>query len=145
MSNNINYSRLIPMHGTKAELDPTFTPAEGEIVVYDPGDGYNYSRFKVGDGDKTLAELEFSSGAEIKDGTTILKAPLNVVDVNGDIVANIEDTDLIIQGSHIKATTDELSNQITIINNKQENLLSSIIVDNEKKLFYYGQCFIMLD
>ena len=69
-NNNINYSRLIPMHGTEEywESRTDFTPAEGEIVIYDPDDNYNYSRIKVGkkktnDELATLAELEFSSGA----------------------------------------------------------------------------------
>lgn len=83
---NINYSRLIPMHGKENDLDLNFIPAKGEIIIYDPDDSYNYSRIKVGDDQKSLSELEFSSGAEIKNGTTILKVPLDVVNEDTEIV-----------------------------------------------------------
>lgn len=36
-----------------------FIPKVGEIVIYDIDENYNYSRFKIGDGIRTINELEF--------------------------------------------------------------------------------------
>lgn len=36
-----------------------FIPKIGEIIVYDIDDNYNYSRFKIGDGVRTINDLEF--------------------------------------------------------------------------------------
>lgn len=36
-----------------------FCPAPGELVVYDPDENFSYSRMKVGDGKRTLQELDF--------------------------------------------------------------------------------------
>lgn len=97
-----SYSRIIPQHGTEQYFNTTYintetgditnevpsdgskyqllsqyiTPKPGEIIIFDPDENYNYSRFKIGktiiesseDGTSTerlatLDELEFSSGA----------------------------------------------------------------------------------
>lgn len=36
-----------------------FIPKIGEIIVYDVDDNYSYSRFKIGDGIRTINDLEF--------------------------------------------------------------------------------------
>jgi hypothetical protein len=38
-----------------------FIPKAGEIIIYDPDENYNYSRFKIGDGIRTVNNLEFLS------------------------------------------------------------------------------------
>ena len=38
---------------------PSFTPEAGELIIYDPDDKIKYSRVKVGDGVRTLQELDF--------------------------------------------------------------------------------------
>lgn len=53
-------ARISQLHNTEAEwLKVIFIPKQGEIVVYDPDSNYNYSRIKVGDGQKTIHELPF--------------------------------------------------------------------------------------
>ena len=37
-----------------------FIPKIGEIIIYDIDENYNYSRFKIGDGIRTINNLEFS-------------------------------------------------------------------------------------
>lgn len=34
-------------------------PAAGELVVYDPDENHSYSRIKLGDGIRTVSELDF--------------------------------------------------------------------------------------
>ena len=55
-------SRIILKHDTeenwlKAE---NFIPKQGEIIVYDIDDGYNYERFKIGDGVTNVNVLPFN-------------------------------------------------------------------------------------
>ena len=50
-----------PLHGTAAEWDnnPLYIPAQGEIVIYDIDDNNDKSKFKIGDGETTVANLPF--------------------------------------------------------------------------------------
>lgn len=74
-------SRIIPQHKTEAEWsawlqetgNENFCPKPGEIIIFDPDDDYNYSRFKVGDGQHNLSDLEFSSGAANGEGKNSLQ------------------------------------------------------------------------
>lgn len=58
MAEKIINGRIINKHDTetnwlKAE---NFIPKQGEIIIYDIDDNYNYTRLKIGDG-KTLVNL----------------------------------------------------------------------------------------
>lgn len=60
---NIN-SRIIHKHDIEANwLNKTFTPKQGEIIVYDIDANYNYERFKIGDGKTNVNSLPFVDGA----------------------------------------------------------------------------------
>ena len=74
MANNINANQRIdaisvsgkihtiaPFHDTAAEWDnnPLYIPAQGEIVIYDIDDNNDKSKFKIGDGETTVANLPF--------------------------------------------------------------------------------------
>jgi hypothetical protein len=65
-------ARISQLHKTAAEWQKhsEWTPEPGEIVVYDPDETTPYSRIKIGDGERTLKELDFfinSAIAEILD------------------------------------------------------------------------------
>lgn len=49
---NVNYNlKSIPFHATEAEwLSFNYVPKQGEIIIYDTDETYNYFRFKTGDG-----------------------------------------------------------------------------------------------
>lgn len=54
--------RLINTHDTETNwqgVESTFTPADGEFIIYSADGNYDYARYKLGDGTKTLAELPF--------------------------------------------------------------------------------------
>lgn len=44
-----------------------WTPEPGELVVYDPDSSHSYARVKVGDGVRTLLELDFFIDSAIAD------------------------------------------------------------------------------
>lgn len=58
---NMN-TRIQHKHDTEANWNKAinFIPKIGEIIVYDIDENYNYSRFKIGDGVRTINNLEFS-------------------------------------------------------------------------------------
>ena len=49
---NVKYNlKSVPFHATEAEwLSISYIPKQGEIIVYDKDNNYNYLRFKTGDG-----------------------------------------------------------------------------------------------
>ena len=57
---NMN-ARIQHKHDIEANWNKAlnFIPKIGEIIVYDIDDNYNYSRFKIGDGVRTINDLEF--------------------------------------------------------------------------------------
>lgn len=54
-------ARISNLHKTEAEWLKlqNWKPEAGELIIYDPDENYKYSRLKVGDGIRTLNELEF--------------------------------------------------------------------------------------
>jgi len=54
-------ARISNLHKTEAEWLKlsSFKPEAGELIIYDPDDKIKYSRIKVGDGARTLQELDF--------------------------------------------------------------------------------------
>ena len=57
---NMN-TRIQHKHDIEANWNKAlnFIPKIGEIIVYDIDENYNYSRFKIGDGIRTINDLEF--------------------------------------------------------------------------------------
>lgn len=53
--------RLVHAHDTQAEWDKVsnFIPRAGEVIIFDPDGGYEYSRCKIGDGVTTLDKLPY--------------------------------------------------------------------------------------
>ena len=54
-------ARISQLHMTEAEWlkYPSLIPEPGEFIIYDPDDTYQYARVKVGDGKRTIKELDF--------------------------------------------------------------------------------------
>lgn len=58
-------SRIISKHDTESNWNNTinFIPNQGEIIIYDIDDNYNYERVKVGDGNTDIKSLPFIDDA----------------------------------------------------------------------------------
>lgn len=58
-------SRIISKHDTESNWNNTinFIPNQGEIIIYDIDDNYNYERIKVGDGNTDIKLLPFIDDA----------------------------------------------------------------------------------
>ena len=61
MAEKVLNSRIIHKHDVedKWSLVSDFIPNQGEIIVYDVDENYNYERFKIGDGVTAINELPF--------------------------------------------------------------------------------------
>lgn len=54
-------ARISNLHKTESEWKKlsSFVPEAGELIIYDSDENFNYARIKVGDGTRTLQELDF--------------------------------------------------------------------------------------
>ena len=61
MADRVLAARTIQLHDVEDNWNKctSFIPKAGEIIVYDPDPKCNYTRFKVGDGITTVANLQF--------------------------------------------------------------------------------------
>jgi hypothetical protein len=62
-------ARISQLHMTEVEWQKysQWTPNVGELVVYDPDDNYSYARIKIGDGKRTLKDLDFFISSTIEE------------------------------------------------------------------------------
>lgn len=83
---NVKYNlKSIPFHASQAEWEHAalegYVPKQGELIVYDIDEDYNYERFKIGDGVTVVGNLPFYFEEEI----SAIKAELkNKVEVSFD-------------------------------------------------------------
>lgn len=56
-------SRIQHKHDTEANWNKTtdFIPKDGEIIIYDKDENYNYERFKIGNGETLIENLAFTT------------------------------------------------------------------------------------
>lgn len=61
VSEKIFNTRIIHKHDTEANWKKAtnFIPKQGELIVYDIDENYDYERIKIGDGVKTVTNLKF--------------------------------------------------------------------------------------
>ena len=90
MAEKILNSRIIHKHDTEANwLKATnFTPKQGEIIVYDTDDTYDYERLKIGDGKTLVSALPFVDDA-IKENVGILSTNIENIDAKIDVVSTL--------------------------------------------------------
>ena len=65
MAEKIIYGRSVQKHDIESnwQLATNFTPKQGEIIVYDIDDNYDYERIKIGDGVQNVNDLPFYAGS----------------------------------------------------------------------------------
>ena len=85
-------SRIIHKHDTEAHWDlaANFTPEQGEIIVYDIDDNYNYERFKIGDGVTPVNELPFTNESIIVESTKVTHGENSLSNILETYILNID-------------------------------------------------------
>lgn len=105
---NLN-SRIINKHDIEANWvkATNFIPKQGEIIVYDKDDNYNYPRVKIGDGVTTVVALPFIDDNTLTNVSNLQTEVDNVKDSTSDEALNTK-VNTIIQD--IGALTIDLNN-----------------------------------
>ena len=86
---NLN-SRIINKHDIEANWvkATNFIPKQGEIIVYDKDDNYNYPRVKIGDGVTTIVALPFIDDNTLTNVSNLQTEVDNVKDSTSDEALN---------------------------------------------------------
>lgn len=86
---NLN-SRIINKHDIEANWvkATNFIPKQGEIIVYDKDDNYNYPRVKIGDGVTTVVALPFIDDNTLTSVSNLQTEVDNVKDSTSDEALN---------------------------------------------------------
>jgi hypothetical protein len=84
-------TRIQHKHDTEANwlLATDFIPLQSELIVYDADENYDYQRFKIGDGSRTISELPFSFAT-----TAALANKANTSDVLTKAAQTLTDAEL---------------------------------------------------
>lgn len=71
-------ARIVHKHDIEANwlLATGFTPKQGELIVYDIDENYNYERIKIGDGIQNVNALPFVSCVDSTALNTMLEEVL---------------------------------------------------------------------
>lgn len=98
-------SRIIHKHDVAENWQKAtnFTPKQGEIIVYDRDENYNYERFKIGDGVTLVNELPFVdesfivSSVRVTHGDNVLSNILEtyILNINYDSALAFDTTEII--------------------------------------------------
>ena len=86
-------SRLQQKHDIEVNWNKAvnFIPLLGELILYDPDETYNYTRFKVGDGIKVIKDLPFVmiDAMQVMHSTDTLASLLNMymLQIDYDLLA----------------------------------------------------------
>lgn len=100
-----------------SEVESTFIPLAGELIIYDVDDTHNYPRFKVGDGSTFLQSLPFFIPETLYSAEENQNAFSNVKIGDSTLVADTKtDTLNIAEGEGIDITADVATDKITINN-----------------------------
>lgn len=104
---NLNNIRIVNKHDTEENwLKATgFTPKQGELIVYDIDENYNYERIKIGDGIQNVNDLHFVDDALRAD----LVARINDVDDKVDAVSALIGDESVSEQINVALESHEVS------------------------------------
>ena len=87
-------TRIVHKHDIEANWlkAVNFVPKQGELVVYDIDDNYNYERVKIGDGVTTVSDLPFIDARKADVGHI---HEVNDVDGLSDVISELSDSILV--------------------------------------------------
>lgn len=71
-------TRMVQKHATASNWEKAinFIPLQGEVIVYDADNNYNYERIKIGDGEQNVNSLPFLNDVNLNDLNIMLEEVL---------------------------------------------------------------------
>lgn len=141
MAEKILNSRIVNKHDSAENWSKAtnFTPKQGEIIVYDIDENYNYERIKIGDGVQNVNALPFVDDAL---RTEILERINNVDTKVNEVSALVGDTSVAEQISEVTYTQTQVDELIATVKNFCLPKIRSITLTENNWVFsanYYYQ------
>ena len=136
MSNTIK-GRFVQKHDIESNWKKatSFSPLQGEIIVYDPDDTYSYARLKIGDGATNVNDLPFASGVINLIGTTENPVDIDQIKscgtylVSGEVTTSMDITSNTTQAKLNKLFVDDLaSGQFMSVYSLQEGFINQCVM-----------------
>lgn len=131
MSTGIINSRIQNKHDIENNWNKAidFIPKAGEIIIYDPDENYNYSRFKIGDGIRIVNNLEFLSfSGDYDDLINTPVLPKYISDLEDDLgIATTAYVELV--KKQIPTLISQLENDSNYVNNTDLQAVRDSIPD----------------
>ena len=114
MSEQIFNTRIVHKHDIEANWNKAmnFIPKQGELIVYDIDENYNYERFKIGDGFSNVKDLPFAITKLELDATLTMEGKAADAKTVGDAITAV--SDLVGETS----VSDQISNAIDELGEK---------------------------
>ena len=109
-------AKVMHKHETEENWEVSnYVPRESELVFYDEDDNHDYKRFKIGDGNKKVKDLPFSTGLALQDG-------------EGE--NSIQSPSSIAKGQHSSAIGESDEIQLTITSSTEEEKTYKYTMEN---------------
>ena len=132
--------KSIPFHGTAAEWgNNNYIPKDGEIIIYDIDENYNYKRIKIGNGIDNVTALSFIEDAILNNANTytntkiadLVNSAPETLDTLGELAAAFKNNSDIIEvlNEAIINKVDKEDLRTDKIYHSDEILLSQLIDD----------------
>ena len=129
--------KAIPFHGTAAEWENNnYIPKDGEIIIYDIDENYNYKRIKIGNGTDIVSVLPFldeditSRILALETWSQEIEEKIAYIDIeNNENVENpdIAVTEVIIDSALSLSSTNPVQNRV--VTEKLNQLSETITIE----------------
>lgn len=151
MSENVLKNvRIVHKHDTEENwLKATnFIPKQGELIIYDVDNNYNYERMKIGDGKTLVNDLPFSNdwkSLENKPFYDTRESEEMIIEWDGNTSNKIVMSDVFYKVSDTIPTNEQIKNSIITLSDGQELEISSIWSNLVQSGFAEDDFCVLLD
>ena len=120
MAEKILNTRIVQKHDLESNWNSSdFIPKQGELIIYDADENYNYERFKIGDGKTAVVNLPFAdetfiiSSTKVTHGESTLDNFLNDIQIPTK-VSQLENDSNFISEEQIKSLVESLNSNMAL-------------------------------
>ena len=120
MAEKIFNTRIVQKHDVESNWSSTdFIPKQGEIIVYDADENYNYERLKIGDGKTAIVNLPFVDETFIISSTKVIHGESTLDNFLNDIqmptkVSQLENDSNFISEEQITSLVESLNSNMVL-------------------------------
>lgn len=128
--------KSIPFHGTAAEWgNNNYIPKDGEIIIYDIDENYNYKRIKIGNGIDNVTALSFIEDAILNNANTYTNT--KIADLVNSAPETLDTLGELAEALKENADIVEVLNEAIVNKVDKEELRTDKIYHNDEILLSY--------